>query len=308
MLGEIELASGERRLGPGVVVGTLEQARGRFLGGATLLDAFGAASGLLVAESRSLLAKFGLVAGHVERTPATLSPGERTRAELALLSATGVNCLVLDEPTNHLDLPAIEQLEQALESFEGTLLVVTHDRGLLEALRFTRTVEIGDGRVVADHAVTRPAVHHGALPATATASTAVAIVWRHRRGSAAERHEPVDAELGERRRGLRSQPAPWCHGDLERAELGRALGLQRRGAQAGERLGRALGSHREAVPTLAARPRAGTRASCARRSRSGSVAAPGADTRRRPRSRRSDRGTRGARRTRGGASRRGTRR
>jgi ATPase subunit of ABC transporter with duplicated ATPase domains len=153
LLGEIALASGERRLGPGVLVGTLEQARGRFLAGATLLDAFGAASGLLVAESRSLLAKFGLGAGHVERTPATLSPGERTRAELALLSATGVNCLVLDEPTNHLDLPAIEQLEQALESYEGTLLVVTHDRGLLESLRFTRTVEIAAGRVVADRAV-----------------------------------------------------------------------------------------------------------------------------------------------------------
>ena len=79
--------------------------------------------------------------------------GERTRAELALLSATGVNCLVLDEPTNHLDLPAIEQLEQALESFEGTLLLVTHDRGLIDALHFTRTIELFDGRVVADHAV-----------------------------------------------------------------------------------------------------------------------------------------------------------
>ena len=153
LLGEIELAAGERRLGPGVVVGTLEQARGRFIGNGTLLDAFGAASGLLVGESRSLLAKFGLAAGHVERTPATLSPGERTRAELALLSATGVNCLVLDEPTNHLDLPAIEQLEQALTTFEGTLLLVTHDRGLIDALHFTRTLEISDGRVVADRTV-----------------------------------------------------------------------------------------------------------------------------------------------------------
>jgi ATPase subunit of ABC transporter with duplicated ATPase domains len=153
LLGQIALESGERRLGPGVRVGTLEQARGRFLGGTSLLGAFCAASGLLVAESRSLLAKFGLGTAHVDRVPSTLSPGERTRAELALLSATGVNCLVLDEPTNHLDLPAIEQLEQALESYEGTLLVVTHDRGLLDALRFTRTVELADGRVVADRAV-----------------------------------------------------------------------------------------------------------------------------------------------------------
>jgi ATPase subunit of ABC transporter with duplicated ATPase domains len=152
-LGELPLASGARKMGPGVVVGTLEQARGRFLQHATLLDGFGAASGLLVAESRSLLAKFGLGAGHVDRLPATLSPGERTRAELALLSATGVNCLVLDEPTNHLDLPAIEQLEQALENFDGTLILVTHDRELIDALRFTRTLELRGGKVVADRAV-----------------------------------------------------------------------------------------------------------------------------------------------------------
>jgi ATPase subunit of ABC transporter with duplicated ATPase domains len=153
LLGELPLTSGERRLGPSVKVGTLEQARGRFLGGESLLDAFGGASGLRVSQSRSWLAKFGLGAAHVDRAPATLSPGERTRAELALFSATGVNCLVLDEPTNHLDLPAIEQLEQALEGYEGTLLVVTHDRELLEALRFTRTVEIAAGRILADHAV-----------------------------------------------------------------------------------------------------------------------------------------------------------
>jgi ATPase subunit of ABC transporter with duplicated ATPase domains len=152
LLGDLPLAAGERRIGPGVVVGTLEQARARFGASATLLDGFTAASGFPNAESRSLLAKFGLAAEHVGRAPETLSPGERTRAELALLSATGVNCLVLDEPTNHLDLPAIEQLEQALAGFEGTLLLVTHDRGLIDALHFTRTIEIAAGRVVADRA------------------------------------------------------------------------------------------------------------------------------------------------------------
>ena len=81
-------------------------------------------------EARTLLAKFGLVADHVLRPPATLSPGERTRASLAVLMAREVNVLVLDEPTNHLDLPAIEQLEVALEAFPGTVLLVTHDRAL----------------------------------------------------------------------------------------------------------------------------------------------------------------------------------
>src|SRR3546814_6787065 len=79
-------------------------------------------TGLDRSEARSLLAKFGLGAEHIDRAGAHLSPGERTRALLAELMAQGVNCLVLDEPTNHLDLEAIEQLESALEGFDGTML------------------------------------------------------------------------------------------------------------------------------------------------------------------------------------------
>ena len=74
-------------------------------------------------------------------------PGERTRAALALLQARGVNLLVLDEPTNHLDLPAIEQLEQALESYDGTLLLVTHDRRLLDDVRLDQRWHVEAGRV-----------------------------------------------------------------------------------------------------------------------------------------------------------------
>lgn len=81
------------------------------------------------------------------RPATTLSPGERTRAGLALLQGRGVNLLVLDEPTNHLDLPAIEQLESALDSYTGTLLLVTHDRRMLEAVRTTRRVEVTAGRL-----------------------------------------------------------------------------------------------------------------------------------------------------------------
>jgi ATPase subunit of ABC transporter with duplicated ATPase domains len=97
-----------------------------------------------------LLAKFGLRGDHVMRTAATLSPGERTRAALALLQARGVNMLVLDEPTNHLDLPAIEQLESALESFGGTVLLVTHDRQMLATVRITRHIKVADGTVSED--------------------------------------------------------------------------------------------------------------------------------------------------------------
>jgi ATPase subunit of ABC transporter with duplicated ATPase domains len=96
---------------------------------------------------RTLLAKFGLKAEHVLRTAVSLSPGERTRAALALLQARGVNLLVLDEPTNHLDLPAIEQLEEALEAYAGTLLLVTHDRRMLEAVQLNRRWQVEGGVV-----------------------------------------------------------------------------------------------------------------------------------------------------------------
>ncbi len=95
-----------------------------------------------------MLAKFGLGADHAARPTGRLSPGERTRAQLAELMVTGTNCLVLDKPTNHLDLPAIEQLEQALETFTGTLLLVTHDRWLLDSLRYDRLVVVEDGKLV----------------------------------------------------------------------------------------------------------------------------------------------------------------
>jgi ATPase subunit of ABC transporter with duplicated ATPase domains len=148
MLGRLPLQSGRRWVGPGVVVGELDQGRTRVDAGVDLLRGFEAATGLLPEESRSLLAKFGLGSEHVRRRAADLSPGERTRALLAVLMATGTNCLVLDEPTNHLDLPAIEQLEEALASYEGTLLVVSHDRWLLETLTVNRTWVVDGGTVV----------------------------------------------------------------------------------------------------------------------------------------------------------------
>jgi ATPase subunit of ABC transporter with duplicated ATPase domains len=138
------------RTGPSVVVGEIEQARGRFASDRTVLDIVQRASGMTTSDTRTLLAKFGLVAAHVDRPASSMSPGERTRATLALLMAVGTNCLVLDEPTNHLDLPAIEQLEQALDTFSGTVLLVTHDRALLEHVRLTRRLGLVAGRIVSD--------------------------------------------------------------------------------------------------------------------------------------------------------------
>jgi len=148
LLGRLPLTAGSAALGPGVRVGEVDQVRGLFLGGQPLADAFGAeVPSWTEPEVRTLLAKFGLTSVHATRPAASLSPGERTRAALALLQAREVNLLVLDEPTNHLDLPAIEQLESALDSFPGTLLLVTHDRRMLDTVRVTRRWTVADGQL-----------------------------------------------------------------------------------------------------------------------------------------------------------------
>jgi ATPase subunit of ABC transporter with duplicated ATPase domains len=148
LLGRIRPDGGHASLGSGVAIGEVDQARGLFRGSTTLADTFGTeVPDWAESDVRTLLAKFGLRGPHVLRPNDTLSPGERTRAGLALLQARGVNLLVLDEPTNHLDLPAIEQLEQAVESFDGTLLLVTHDRRMLDNVRATRRWTMSAGRL-----------------------------------------------------------------------------------------------------------------------------------------------------------------
>jgi ATPase subunit of ABC transporter with duplicated ATPase domains len=147
LLGTLDLTLGERWMGPSVVVGVLGQNRRALSGENNLVHYFSERCGLTTSEARTLLAKFGLTAMHVTRASRLLSPGERTRAELASFQALGVNLLVLDEPTNHLDLPAIEQLENALKDYTGTLMLVSHDRQLLESVSFTRTVLLDRGRV-----------------------------------------------------------------------------------------------------------------------------------------------------------------
>ena len=77
--------------------------------------------------------------------------GERTRALMAVFAAREVNLLVLDEPTNHLDLPAIEQLESALAAYDGSLVVVTHDRAFVEAVGTTGEWRLTDGRLAVVH-------------------------------------------------------------------------------------------------------------------------------------------------------------
>lgn len=148
LLGRFEPSSGRASVGASVAVGEIDQARTGLEQDLPLGDAFEAAMPQMASgEVRTLLAKFGLKADQVTSRVAKLSPGERTRAAMALLQARGVNLLVLDEPTNHLDLPAIEQLEEALDSYEGALLLVSHDRRLLNNVRLDQRWQVDGGQV-----------------------------------------------------------------------------------------------------------------------------------------------------------------
>ncbi|WP_454175248.1 ABC-F family ATP-binding cassette domain-containing protein [Gordonia sputi] len=151
LTGTVTPDEGTASLGASVAIGQIDQARGQFTGPQPLADRFEElVPDYSTEQVRTLLAKFGLRADHVDRAVGDLSPGERTRAALALLQARGVNVLVLDEPTNHLDLPAIEQLEAALESFDGALLLVTHDRRMLEKVRIDTRWHVDGGHVTVE--------------------------------------------------------------------------------------------------------------------------------------------------------------
>ncbi|MDT5074296.1 MAG: hypothetical protein QOH82_3616, partial [Mycobacterium sp.] len=148
LLGRQRPDEGRATLGANVAIGEIDQTRADFTGPGRLVDRFEQrVPEWTTADVRTLLAKFGLRADHVERAVDELSPGERTRAGLALLQARGTNVLVLDEPTNHLDLAAIEQLEEALETYDGALLLVTHDRRMLQNVRLDRSWLVDDGHV-----------------------------------------------------------------------------------------------------------------------------------------------------------------
>ncbi len=148
LLGRLAPDSGSASLGASVAIGEIDQARSGLRDELPLGDAFGkAVPDLAPAERRTLLAKFGLRADQVTSLVSRLSPGERTRAAMALLQARGVNLLILDEPTNHLDLPAIEQLEEALRSYDGALLLVSHDRRLLENVALDQRWQVDGGQV-----------------------------------------------------------------------------------------------------------------------------------------------------------------
>ena len=147
LLGRIEPAEGAAGLGRSVVLGEIDQVR------AALADASDAARGVHGRDGTDRGG--GTNAPRQVRTrcrprappPVDAVAGRAHPYRVALLQAHGANLLVLDEPTNHLDIEAIEQLEQALDSFAGTIVLVTHDRTLLERVHITRTLHVAGGQV-----------------------------------------------------------------------------------------------------------------------------------------------------------------
>ncbi|CAB4897067.1 unannotated protein [freshwater metagenome] len=146
LAGDLPLEAGRRVVAPGAELAALGQARDALLDdddGAA--DAVARLAGVGPTAARTAMATFGLSAEVVVRPPRSLSPGELTRAELAVLALRRTTCLLLDEPTNHLDLPSLEALEAALRDWPGALVVAGHDRRFHEGLGITQTVRMGGG-------------------------------------------------------------------------------------------------------------------------------------------------------------------
>jgi ATP-binding cassette subfamily F protein 3 len=147
LAGRLEPASGSVRVGHNVHLGYLSQHAETAAGDGTVLDAAQRETGLTGPKARALLGGFLFSGEEVEKPLSEISGGEQRRLSLAILVASGANVLLLDEPTNHLDIESREALEDALTEFEGAVILISHDRALLEAVG-TRTVVCEGGRLV----------------------------------------------------------------------------------------------------------------------------------------------------------------
>jgi ATP-binding cassette subfamily F protein 3 len=141
LAGRSELGAGKLRRGHNAKIGYLSQHAEELGNEGTVLEATQRATGLTPNKARALLGRFLFSGEEAEKPLVGLSGGERRRVSLAVLYASGANVLILDEPTNHLDVESREALEDALRSFDGSVLLVSHDRALLDAVG-TRTVAV----------------------------------------------------------------------------------------------------------------------------------------------------------------------
>jgi ATP-binding cassette subfamily F protein 3 len=136
---------GVRWAGPSVQIGYLAQGHETEPPDRTPIEFVRDAKPMYEEDAVSLLGRFLFRYDQMRQPVGSLSGGERTRLQLCLLMLSGANCLVLDEPTNHLDIDSMEVLESALESYDGTAIVISHDRYLLDRIP-DRIVEVRDGQ------------------------------------------------------------------------------------------------------------------------------------------------------------------
>jgi ATP-binding cassette subfamily F protein 3 len=242
LAGRREAAAGSVRLGHNVKIGYLSQHADTAAGEGSVLDAAQRETGLSGQKARDLLGGFLFSGADAEKQLGDISGGEQRRLSLAILVASGANVLILDEPTNHLDIESREALEDALLAFEGAVVLVSHDRALLEAVG-TRTVVCEDGELHShqsgwatyqrerdEHEAEAEAATHAARaePASASGRNAGREAKKAARkaGRLAERIEQAEAELRRLEEEL-SDPEAWSSpGRAERAEARHAEAKQ----------------------------------------------------------------------------------
>ncbi|HKI65766.1 MAG TPA: ABC-F family ATP-binding cassette domain-containing protein [Solirubrobacterales bacterium] len=234
LAGRREPAAGSVRLGHNVKIGYLSQHADTAAGEGTVLDAAQRETGLSGQKARDLLGGFLFSGADAEKQLADISGGEQRRLSLAILVASGANVLILDEPTNHLDIESREALEDALLAFEGAVVLVSHDRALLEAVG-SRTIVCEDGELQShqsgwaeyqrardERAATAEAATQAAKPEPTSAAGRnagrTAKKAARKAGRLAERVERAEAELRELEEEL-ADPEAWSSpGRAERAE------------------------------------------------------------------------------------------
>ncbi|HEY5708941.1 MAG TPA: ABC-F family ATP-binding cassette domain-containing protein [Solirubrobacterales bacterium] len=199
LAGKREPADGSVRTGHNVKVGYLSQHADSAAGEGTVLEAAQRGTGLSGQKARDLLGGFLFSGADAEKALDDISGGEQRRLSLAILVASGANVLILDEPTNHLDVESREALEDALSAFEGAVILVSHDRALLEAVG-SRTVVCEDGRL--DSHPSGWAAYQRARDERAEAESSAAAAQK-RAGKAAKRTKPGAASKTAARKASR---------------------------------------------------------------------------------------------------------
>ncbi len=210
-----EPAAGSVRTGHNVKVGYLSQHAETAAGTGTVLDAAQRETGLSGQKARDLLGGFLFSGADVEKSLDDISGGEQRRLSLAILVASGANVLILDEPTNHLDIESREALEDALSAFEGAVILVSHDRALLEAVG-SRTIVCEDGEL-RSHASGWAAYQRRREEDTEAASAAAAAAKRSAKGGKRQSPRTV-AQRAARKAGRLAEKIEAAEAELRAVE------------------------------------------------------------------------------------------